>query len=167
MIITGLCVVQFSPQSYFWLNKSDSHYVVMQCYLLLLHDYRLNWTPLSPVSWNFVTCGNSCLLVFCLLFKVEIAALKAEEEILVQEVLNQNLEVVLLNSRVNLTLRVQMPSLIKKRLRKSYNKNFMKISGLQMRWASAVVAGCKENHFYSLPFGQAEGSIYLPRRHLN
>ena len=68
-----------------------------------------------------------------MLFKVEIAALKAEEEILVQEVLNQNLEVVLLNSRVNLTLRVQMPSLIKKRLRKSYNKNFMKISGLQMR----------------------------------
>ena len=68
-----------------------------------------------------------------MLFKVEIAALKAEEEILVQEVLNQNLEVVLLNLRVNLTLRVQMPSLIKKRLRKSYNKNFMKISGLQMR----------------------------------
>ena len=68
-----------------------------------------------------------------MLFKVEIAALKAEEEILVQEVLNQNLEVVLLNLTVNLTLRVQMPSLIKKRLRKSYNKNFMKISGLQMR----------------------------------
>ena len=68
-----------------------------------------------------------------MLFKVEIAALKAEEEILVQEVLNQNLEVVLLNLRVNLTLRVQMPSLIKKRSRKSYNKNFMKISGLQMR----------------------------------
>ena len=68
-----------------------------------------------------------------MLFKVEIAALKAEEEILVQEVLNQNLEVVLLNLRVNLTLRVQMPSLIKKRSRKSYNKNCMKISGLQMR----------------------------------
>ena len=68
-----------------------------------------------------------------MLFKVEIAALKAEEEILAQEVLNQNLEVVLLNLRVNLTLRVQMPSLIKKRLRKSYNKNFMKIYGLQMR----------------------------------
>ena len=68
-----------------------------------------------------------------MLFKVEIAALKAEEEILAQEVLNQNLEVVLLNLRVNLTLRVQMLSLIKKRLRKSYNKNFMKIYGLQMR----------------------------------
>jgi len=22
------------------------------------------------------------------------------------------------------------------------------------------IAGCKENHFYSLPFGQAEASIY-------
>ena len=23
-----------------------------------------------------------------------------------------------------------------------------------------VLSGCKENHFYSLPFGQAEASIY-------
>ena len=29
------------------------------------------------------------------------------------------------------------------------------------------VRGCKENHFYSLPFGQAEASIYQPRRHFN
>ena len=28
-------------------------------------------------------------------------------------------------------------------------------------------ARCKENHFYSLPFGQAEDSIYQPRRHFN
>ena len=27
--------------------------------------------------------------------------------------------------------------------------------------------GCKEKHFYSLPFGQAEASIYQPRRHFN
>ena len=27
--------------------------------------------------------------------------------------------------------------------------------------------GCKENHFYSLPFRQAEASIYQPRRHFN
>ena len=28
-------------------------------------------------------------------------------------------------------------------------------------------AGWKENHFYSLPFAQAEASIYQPRRHFN
>ena len=27
-------------------------------------------------------------------------------------------------------------------------------------WVKFVVAGCKENHFYSLPFEQAEASIY-------
>ena len=27
--------------------------------------------------------------------------------------------------------------------------------------------GRKENHFYSLPFGQAKASIYQPRRHFN
>ena len=27
--------------------------------------------------------------------------------------------------------------------------------------------GCNENHFYSFPFGQAEASIYQPRRHFN
>ena len=27
-------------------------------------------------------------------------------------------------------------------------------------WVKFVVAGCKENHFYSLPFKQAEASIY-------
>ena len=27
------------------------------------------------------------------------------------------------------------------------------------------LAGCKENHFYSLPFGQAEARVYQPRRH--
>ena len=31
----------------------------------------------------------------------------------------------------------------------------------------SLLAGCKENHFYSLPFGQAEASIYQPRRHFN
>ena len=34
-------------------------------------------------------------------------------------------------------------------------------------WVKFVVAGCKENHFYSLPFEQAEASIYQPRRHFN
>ena len=27
-------------------------------------------------------------------------------------------------------------------------------------WGIRALAGCKENHFYSLPFGQAEASIY-------
>ena len=30
-----------------------------------------------------------------------------------------------------------------------------------------IYPGCKEKHFYSLPFGQAEASIYQPRRHFN
>ena len=30
-----------------------------------------------------------------------------------------------------------------------------------------LLAGCKENHFYSLPFGQAKASIYQPRHHFN
>ena len=30
-----------------------------------------------------------------------------------------------------------------------------------------MYAGCKENHFYSLSSGQAEASIYQPRRHFN
>ena len=30
-----------------------------------------------------------------------------------------------------------------------------------------IVVGCKENYFYSLPFRQAEASIYYPRRHFN
>ena len=38
-------------------------------------------------------------------------------------------------------------------------------------WINSCVrlwkTGCKENHFYSLPFGQAEASIYQPRRHFN
>ena len=28
-------------------------------------------------------------------------------------------------------------------------------------------AGCKESHFYSLPFGQAEANIYKPKHHSN
>ena len=28
-------------------------------------------------------------------------------------------------------------------------------------------AGCKEIHFYSLQFGQAEANIYQPKRHFN
>ena len=30
-----------------------------------------------------------------------------------------------------------------------------------------IESGCKENHFYSLPFGQAEASIQQPRHHFN
>ena len=37
----------------------------------------------------------------------------------------------------------------------------MKLTGLvkslREKWAEA---GCKENHFYGLPFGQAEASVY-------
>ena len=29
------------------------------------------------------------------------------------------------------------------------------------------VSGCKESHFYGLPVGQAEASIYVPKRHFN
>ena len=29
------------------------------------------------------------------------------------------------------------------------------------------ILGCKESHFYSLPFGQAEVSIYQPKHHFN
>ena len=32
---------------------------------------------------------------------------------------------------------------------------------------TTTTTGCKENHFYSLPFGQAEASIYQLRRHFN
>ena len=32
---------------------------------------------------------------------------------------------------------------------------------------TSFYAGCKENYFYSLPFGQAEASIYQPSRHFN
>ena len=33
--------------------------------------------------------------------------------------------------------------------------------------ACNTYTGCKETHFYGLPFGQAEASIYQPRRHFN
>ena len=64
---------------------------------------------------------------------MEIVALKEEEETQVQEAPSHDLEVHLLNLRESLTLRVRMPSLIKKKLKRSYNRNFMKILGLQMR----------------------------------
>ena len=42
------------------------------------------------------------------------------------------------------------------------NRNIEKALPLKQQ-----LLGCKENHFYSLPFGQAEASIYYPRRHFN
>ena len=32
--------------------------------------------------------------------------------------------------------------------------------GEDKTWSRSPWTGCKENHFYSLPFGQAEASIY-------
>ena len=29
------------------------------------------------------------------------------------------------------------------------------------------ISGHKESHFYSLPVGQAEATIYVPKRHFN
>ena len=30
-----------------------------------------------------------------------------------------------------------------------------------------LLAGCKESHFHSFPFGQAEANIYQPKHHFN
>ena len=41
-------------------------------------------------------------------------------------------------------------------------KNKVKCTGVRVEKAlHKWLAGCKENHFYSLPFGQAEASIYM------
>ena len=32
---------------------------------------------------------------------------------------------------------------------------------------SGAEAECKESHLYSLPFGQVESNIYLPKHHFN
>ena len=37
----------------------------------------------------------------------------------------------------------------------------------QNKSATLHLSGCKDNHFYSLPFRQVEASIYYPRRHFN
>ena len=48
------------------------------------------------------------------------------------------------------------------------NPEFKTVLESPLTWGDFLLKpGCKENHFYSLPFGQAEASIYQPRRHFN
>ena len=44
---------------------------------------------------------------------------------------------------------------------------FTRQDGSKNRHIKGLYSGCKENHFSSLPFGQAEASIYQTRRHFN
>ena len=67
---------------------------------------------------------NSICFIFC---KVVIVVLVEEEVVQVQEVLKHKLVRVLSNLKGSLTLRVQMPSLTRARLKRNFNRNSMKI----------------------------------------
>jgi len=65
--------------------------------------------------------------IYVIFYKVVIVVLVEEEETQVQEVLNHELVVIQSNLKGSLTLRVQMPSLTRRRLKRNFNRNSMKI----------------------------------------
>ena len=48
-MVTGLCVVQFCQQSYSRLTNQTTASLWSDL-VHYLYDYRLNWTPLSPIT---------------------------------------------------------------------------------------------------------------------
>ena len=49
LLVTGLCVVQFSLYSYFWLTNWTPALWSSE-FLNCLYNYRWNWTPCSPIT---------------------------------------------------------------------------------------------------------------------
>ena len=49
LLVTGLCVVQFSLYSYLWL-KNWTPALWLSEFLNCLYNYRWNWTPCSPIT---------------------------------------------------------------------------------------------------------------------